>query len=115
MGLIEDWKKVGRKYRSEAIRECGICGCKSNLWQTFGSTMIGIKTFLMCPGDRDCPDLHDVLRKKRDLIFDHPELPASVRRELETEAARIKQFFRNVSPDIAPPSKGEDPPAFVPK
>lgn len=114
--LAEDWnKKVGRKYRSEAIRACGICGCKSNLWQTFGSTMIGIKTFLMCPGKRDYSELHEVLQKKQDLLYNHPELPASTRRELETEAARIKKFFKNVPPDIAPASKGDDPPAFVPR
>jgi hypothetical protein len=77
--------------------------------------MLGIKTFLMCPGKRDYPELHEVLQKKQDLLYNHPELPASTRRELETEAARIKKFFKNVPPDLAAPSKGEDPPAFVPK
>jgi hypothetical protein len=117
MGFAEDWKKkVGRKYRSEAIRKCGVCGCESNLWQTFGSTMLGIKTFLMCPGKRDYPELHEVLEKKQDLLYGHPELPASARRELEMEAARIKKFFlKNVPADLAPPCKGQDPSAFIPK
>ncbi|MGI0012658.1 MAG: hypothetical protein ACREBU_04330 [Nitrososphaera sp.] len=97
--LKEAWKKVGRQERRKEVSECGVCGCKSNLWVTVGSTMIGIRTILDCPGHNANPELHEKIMRKREILYS--EMPDPVKEEIILEILKLRAWFAaNVKPDV---------------
>lgn len=92
------WAKVGKSERGKTST-CGICGCKSNLWETVGNTMIGIKTVLVCPGRKRYPDLHERISNKQDLLYDDG-LPASVQEEIVLELLELRARIAVVGSDV---------------
>lgn len=109
----EHWKKVGTRRRGPT-GTCGVCGCKSNLWVTVGSVMLGIKEVLACPGKRLYPDLHEKISDKQDLLWED-KLPESVKQEISAEVQALLGKFASVEPDIkdGEPEQGQAAPADV--
>lgn len=95
----QTWAKVGKTERRNYVSACGICGCKSNLWVTVGSTQMGIKTVLACPGRKRLPDLHDKIMWKQNLLWED-KLPVSVQEELVLEILGLRAKFATVEPDM---------------
>jgi hypothetical protein len=104
----KEWRgrfKRGHAWRSTTVATCGVCGCKSNLWEMGGYPGMGPR--LVCPGNRRFHDLHDNLSKKQsqvhwnDFGVSGSILPKSVIEELEKEIEedRVK-FQKKVKPDV---------------
>ena len=100
VNLRRDWARVGTVERGRTS-SCGICGCRSNRWVTVGSTMIGIKTILACPGNKRFQDLHQKISDKQKILHDDV-LPASVQEEVVLELLRLRAVIARAGPDVEP-------------
>jgi hypothetical protein len=96
--LRRDWARVGTEERGRTA-SCGVCGCRSNLWETVGNTMIGIKTILVCPAKSREPQLHERIAGKQGLLYDD-NLPASAQKELVLELKALRAEIQRVGNDI---------------
>ena len=96
--LREAWKKVGTSRRAHTSN-CGICGCRSNLWRTYGSVMMGIREFLVCPGEAAYPEIHDKIELLKDALWED-KLPDSIQEEIVIEIQRLLAKFASVKSDI---------------
>jgi hypothetical protein len=78
------------------VEECGICGCKSNLWSSNSCRLEGR---LVCPGNTKYPELHEVLMNDIYAIVQNQqpdfELEALV---IKIQKARAK--FKSVPQDM---------------
>ena len=99
--LREALNKVGTKRRRDTST-CGVCGCKSNLWIMAGNTMIGIRDFLVCPGKQACPELHEKISRKQDLLWED-SLPETTQEEITLEINRLLARFAVIKSDIVEP------------
>jgi hypothetical protein len=102
----EEWRgrfKRGDWWRSTQPTTCGICGCKSNLWQMAGGMTFGPR--LVCPGRTKFDELHETLEEKIDAV-DDGVLPKSVIVELREEIKEIRdKFAKEVKPDTRFPKQ----------
>jgi hypothetical protein len=96
--LREAWKKVGTRRRGHTST-CGVCGCRSNLWVMAGNTMIGIKEFLVCPGQQAFPELHEKIDRLQGVLWED-RLPDSTQEEVVLEITRLRARFAAIGPDI---------------
>jgi hypothetical protein len=89
--LRRDWVRVGKIERGK-IAKCGVCACKSNEWETVGSTMLGIKTKLICPGKLAAPALHEKIANMQSLLRDDA-LPVSVQQDIVAELKEMRALI----------------------
>src|SRR5574338_878173 len=96
--LREDWARVGKTERGE-LRACGICGCKSDLWETVGGFSIGIKSKLVCPGQTLEPALHERIAEKQQLLNDD-SLPNGVLEDIILELWQLRATIQRSGQDV---------------
>lgn len=104
--LREAWKKVGTSRRAHTST-CGVCECRSNLWRTYGSVMMGIRELLVCPGRDAFPDIHEKIERLQDTLW-QDGLPDTTQQEIAAEIARLRTKFASVKPDIQKDSSSND-------
>lgn len=97
----QEWRgkfKRGDWWRSTEPGVCGVCKCRSNLWQMAGGMTYGPR--LVCPGRRKLPASHATLDKKITLVHEGA-LPKSINVELLKEIKEMRaKFAREVKPDV---------------
>ena len=104
--LREAWKKVGKSRRAQTST-CGVCGCKSNFWRTYGSVTMGIREVLVCPGRDAYPDIHEKIERLQDTLW-QDRLPDTTQEEIAIEIVRLRTKFASVRPDIQNESRSND-------
>lgn len=104
--LREAWKKRGTSRRAHTST-CGICGCRSNLWRTYGSVMMRIRELLVCPGRDAYPDIHEKIECLQDKLW-QDGLPDTTQQEIAGEIVRLRTKFASIRPDIQEDSSSND-------
>lgn len=102
----DEWH--GRFERGDVFRTlkpstCGVCGCKSNLYEMGGYPTRGPR--LICPGDRKYPQLHEAMERKQDTLafngrYGIAMLPRTVIADLKKELANDRKKFKKIKPDV---------------
>lgn len=90
------------KFHSDEAIECGVCGCKSNLFEMRYFRCAPIGKRIVCPGDKEKPELHYRLDSLLDNRVDfreegHPYIYVLF---LDREIKKIRKKFRGIKPLI---------------